>query len=270
MYKMPDQKPDISTYRGIDTSKAYEEWQKEQDELERTRKKQEPPKQEPRIIQAQTGINPEDYIFLEGKTGKHGYPDTLIKMKKSLFNRNWNEQHEQLSQNGMHMLTIRKFADFLTLLKTGKAYDGNGNRISQQKIDSILDEITALRNPWRAEFLDALFEEKNGVLHINYNHRIKNGKLQALNSEPLDCLMQDKTPGINLDSWLKTADKHGLPTTRTKNGDLRYWHPRANRAAGFVADSDWAILDCYRYPEDSDSSLGVRACVDAEDASHQG
>jgi len=262
---MPDQKQDISTYRGIDTSKAYEEWQKEQDELERTRKKQEPPKQEPRIIQVQTDINPEDYIFLEGKTGKCEYPDTLIKMKKGLFDMDWNEQHEQLSQNGMHMLTIRKFVDFLNLLKTGKAYDGNGNRISERELDSILDDIlTALRNPWRAEYLDAYFEEKNGVLHINYNHRIKNGKLIALNSEPLEeCLMRDKVPGINLDSWLKTADKHGLPTTRTKNGDLYYWHPRENRVAGFYADSNWAVLDCDWDPESSYPSIGVHACVDA-------
>ena len=251
-------------YRGIDTSQAYEEWKKEQDELERTRKKQEPPKQEPRIIQVQTDINPEDYIFLEGKTGKYGYPDTLVAMEKSLFDMDWNEQHEQLSQNGMHMLTIRKFADFLTLLKTGKAYDGKGNRISQQKIDSILDDITAVRDPWRGEYLDAYFEEKNGVLHINYNHRIQNGKLIALNSEPLEeCLMRDKVPGINLDSWLKTADKHGLPTTRTKNGDLWYWHPRKNRVAGFYVYSNWAVLNCYWDPWYSNSSHGVRACVDA-------
>jgi len=221
-----------------------------------------------KIILPATNIqNPEDYIILEGKTyDNYSYSDLLVAKQKTLFNKTQDECHKELNKQGNFMLAIRQFADFLTLLKSGKAFDGAGNKIDSKELEQILNEIVEVRSPWRAERLDADFKVYNGVLHINYEHRVNsNGKLKPNYSEKLeDCLMQDKTPGINFDDWLKNANKQGLPKSDVKKGKLYYWYPRDdnNSVAGFDADSDWAGLDCSGYPGDRDDSLGVRASVE--------
>ena len=78
-------------------------------------------------------------------------------------------------------------------------------------------------------------------------------------TEPLeDCLMRDKTPGIDLDYWLNNATSQGLPTQNIPDGDLWYWYPAIGTVAGFSVDSGGAVLYCVRFPQYSDSSLGVR------------
>ena len=197
-----------------------------------------------------------NYIILEGKSyGTYSYPDLLVSMEKTHFDNNWHQAHEELNKENEFMLTIRQYIDFINLLKSGNAFDGRGNKVHNNKLDSILDEILTVRDPWRAEHLDARFD----VNFINYNHRVINGKLEAQTSEPLeDCLMTDKTSGISLDYWLKSATKQGLPPVNTPDGDLWYWHPRNDTVAGFYAGSSRVYLFCNKNPLGSDASLGVR------------
>ncbi len=219
------------------------------------------------ILPASNIQNPEDYIILEGKTyDTYSYPDLLVAKQKTLFNKNQDESHKELNKQGNFMLTIRQFADFLTLLKSGKAFDGAGNKIDSKELEQILNDIVEIKSPWRAERLDADFKVYNGVLHINYEHRINsNGELKPNYSEKLeDCLMSDKTPGISFDDWLKNANRQGLPKPNVKTGKLYYWHPLNdnNSVAWFVAGSDWANLGCGRDPGDRFDSLGVRASAE--------
>ena len=149
---------------------------------------------------------------------------------------------------------------FLTnLLKSGRAFDGNGRTINNQTLTQILNEITEVRAPYRAEWNGVKFEMVNGVLHIEHNHRFVNGQLQSLNTEPLEqYLMQDKLPGISLDHWLSNANSQGLPVPNTNNGNLYYWCPRSERVARFRSSSDGAVLDCDGGPGGSNPALGVR------------
>jgi len=95
-----------------------------------------------------------------------------------------------------------------------------------KELRRIYNEIAEVRDPWRAEWLDADFKVINEILHINYNHRTVNAELKPQNSEPLEnCLMENKTPGIDLEAWLKNANRQGLPPTNIKKGSLYYWHP---------------------------------------------
>ena len=120
-------------------------------------------------------------------------------------------------------------------------------------------EIAEVRDPWRAEWLDADFKVINEILHINYNHRTVNAELKPQNSEPLEnCLMENKTPGIDLEAWLKNANRQGLPPTNIKKGSLYYWHPVNRRVAWFDASPARVGLCCVGYPWDSGSALGVR------------
>jgi hypothetical protein len=199
-------------------------------------------------------VGAEKYLILDGrKHGSYEYPDMLVSMDRYHLGKNWNDSHPLLAKDGNCMLTIRQFADFLNLLKSGNAYDGKGNKVGKTKLDEVLNDIVEVRNPWRAEWLDARFESGNIVYHV-----LKGNSVVEV-QEPLnDYLNNDKTPGISLDSWLKDANQHGLPKKSVKKGDLYYWSPVDGRVARFIAISDGAVLDCYGYPSGTSSSLGVR------------
>jgi len=195
----------------------------------------------PSIITSSSG----NYILLPGN------PDLLISKEKKHFSKNWHEAHEELAKEDSSMLTIRQFVDFLNLLKLGNVHDENKNKISYEQCNLILDDILTQREPYRTEWLDAKFS-------INTNSYFSklciNKKLERLET----CLMQDKTPGIDLDYWLANANSQGLPLTNNPDGKLHYWCPKEGCVARFGADSEWVDLDCYDNPMLSDPELGVR------------
>lgn len=147
------------------------------------------------------------------------------------------------------MLILPEFIEFL--------------KYTKENYKEIYNEITEVRNPWRAEWLDADFKVKGKDLYINYNHILdSNGNLIPKNSEILDknTLMKDK--GISLEDYLnKNQTSQGLPSKEVKSGDLYYWYPESdnNSVARFDADSDRADLYCGWDPSDGYSYLGVRA-----------
>ena len=85
------------------------------------------------------------------------------------------------------------------------------------------------------------------------------------NAEKLeDCLMQDKKPGIDLEFYLNSPTKQGLPKSETPEGEFYFWYPRDNRVARFDANSGFAGLGCYDGSHYCDVSLGVRAAKQLE------
>lgn len=241
--------------------------------------------------------NPQDYILLKGRThGRYSYPDLLVcKYKLGLSpkvetaaktlslsvqntaketngreyigNINWNQGLSLALTLGGQVLPLREFADFLLMLKSGKASNGKGESIKKQELENLLSEITQVREPWRAEWLDADFKyldkngnlvapDKKGNFHIFYNHELKNGILVPKYKEALEpCLM------TNCKIALASMNNRGMPTQ--EGNDFNYWAPLNdnNSVAGFGAGSDGADLYCHRYPLDSDSALGVRLVV---------
>jgi len=154
---------------------------------------------------------------------------------------NWNESHEALSQEGARMITIPEFAEFLKYLK--------GNPSAENT--ETYNDVTQVRSPWRAEWLDACFEKRGRQWNISTGNRSKTEKLEG-------ALMKDRTPGISIDSWLENPDSSGLPRQDIDKGDLYYWSPRDGAVARFDADSDGTGLGCDWYPSYGYSVLGVR------------
>lgn len=157
-----------------------------------------------------------------------------VAKEKKFYGDNWFDSHKQLQENGERMLTLPEFREFLNYARTN--------------LPETYRDITEVRNPWRAEWIDADFKLKNNKLFIN--------------SEPLDkdTLMEDKL--ISLDDYLNNNHtSKGLPTNKVKSGNLYYWPPRSNNnsVARFGADSDLADLVCDGNPSRGDSGLGVRA-----------
>ncbi len=168
-----------------------------------------------------------------------------IAKQRTLQGLTWSDAHKELQAQGARMPTIPEFIAFVKYLK----HDYQ----NRAEAESILDDILAVRSPYRAEWLDADFKVVNKSLRINYNHKIVNGLLQPQNSEPLEsCLMK------NCKVDLASFNKQGLPTK--EGNDLSYWFPWSdnNSVAWFDAGSDRAGLVCFGSPRGSYSGLGVR------------
>lgn len=195
-------------------------------------------------------------IFLEAKQYRgYAYPDLLVDIRKSHLGNNYEECKEAVRKEGGYRLTPRQFVDFLKLLKSGKAFDERGKKIDSTLLQNVYGEIVEVKSPWRAEWLDAKFGDDT----ITYTLIDKDGTATEVTKPLEDCLMQDRLPGISLDSWLKTANRQGLPRKGTKVGNLYYWYPRQDSVAGFDAYSGGAGFGCGGGdPAVRNDSLGVR------------
>ena len=179
------------------------------------------------------------------------YPELLVSKEIKYLGKNWYEAHEELKKEDSLMLPIRQFIDFLNLLKSGNVHDENGNDIKDQESKFILEDILNERNIFRAEWLNAMFKQRKKMLEI-----VKQGEASTHFKDPY--LIQNKTPGINLDYWLANATPHGLPPKYIPDGNLFYRHPLKNSVAEFGTISGAVFLDCGVKPQFSISKLGVR------------
>jgi len=175
-----------------------------------------------------------------------------VAKQKTLLGKNWNDTTEEIHSKNQKMLTIPEFWEFLKYSKTN--------------FPEIYKEIIEVKDPWRAEWLDANFKVENNKLFVYYftfeNNKIVSKK-QQLDS---DTLMSDKTPGIDLEKLLIESTAQGLPKKNIISGSLYYWYPRSdnNSVAYFVASSSRACLGCNWSPSGRDSSLGVRVAQQLE------
>jgi len=157
-----------------------------------------------------------------------------VAKKRTHFNKTWKYCWTKLQKENYKMLKINEFREFLKYLISAP---------NNQEYKNIFNEITEVRTPWRAEWLDANFKVKNkgllkkDELYILTENKSKEEKLE-------DCLMEDKTPGINLEDWIngKNITSQGLPNKNIQSGNLYYWKPGSdnNPVARFSAGVDGA------------------------------
>jgi len=166
---------------------------------------------------------------------------------RTYLDKNWKDTHKLLAQEKLRMPTIEEFRKTLNYLKNSQ----------EQEYQELYNEITEVRGPWRAGWLDAYFEKRKDGLYLLTGNKTKAEKLE-------NCLMEDKIPGISLENWLegKNITSQGLPSSNIDDGKLYYWCPVNNEVARFATVSDWAALDCYGYPSGRSSYLGVFAVAD--------
>jgi len=137
-----------------------------------------------------------DYIWVPSA-------EIYVAKQRTHLNLNWNQTHEQLNQEGLFMPTIPQFIEFIKYLKS---------QPNNQKYQQILDDILTIREPWRANWLDAYFEQRNDGMYV-----LTKNKTYAEKLEP--CLTEDKTPGISLEHWLNNSTKQGLPKPKCEKGE---------------------------------------------------
>ncbi len=167
---------------------------------------------------------------------------SYVAKEKTLHDLTWNQAHEELKKKGSRMPTIPEFIGFVNHLKQKPTPEYN----------KILDEILTVGNSWRAEYLDARFEEIKGEMHVHYA-----GKTEKL--DPSTLIMKNRyTSEIDIDYWLKNSTNQGLPPTNTPTGGFHYQYPKNEKVAGFGADSDRIYFCCDWELNGFDSRLGVR------------
>jgi len=252
-----------------------------------------------------TGIQkPANYIYLPGKTHEdYSYPDLLVSMNrlgledkrvkdtaqslgiefKASVKENTGKEYatmnfsDALSLNlglGGFSINLRQLVDLLSLLRSGEALDGNGERIRETRCISIYEEIVGERPPWRSEWTDTSFrlvEDEQGIEYtdhkkylpfILYDHRLEDGELRPLRSELLK--MDHKLgiafiPGINFDYWLRDASKFGLPSLHERGFEVTKEKPPYFQRSSFEKppSSEWndGLSGCLTYdsPYPSDS-----------------
>ena len=167
--------------------------------------------------------------------------------QRTHLNLNWDQTHETLAQEKLRMPTIEEFRKTLNYLKNSQ----------EQEYQELYNEITEVRSPWRANWLDAYFEKRKDGFYILTANKKKAEKLE-------NCLMKNKTPGISLEQWISSTNitSQGLPSPNIDDGDLYYWCPENGKVARFFADSGRAGLNCFRDPDYRDSNLGVFGVAD--------
>lgn len=160
--------------------------------------------------------------------------------RKTLQEKNWFEVHETLSQEKLGMSPT-----LLELAQTLKYLRENPNTENTE----LYNEITQVRSPWRATWIDAYFEKRKDGLYILTGNRTEVEKLDK------DTLIKDKR--ISLDSWIENPTSQGLPRKNVKSGDLYFRHPKDKSVAGFVVSRSDGGLDCGSDPAGRSPSIRV-------------
>ncbi len=235
--------------------------------------------------------NPEEYIVLPRKShGSQSYSDLWVAMHRlsyddpqvkdaaqrlslKLLNTaqeqngrpyigriDWKEALRINLTMGNSTLRPREGIDFLLLLKDGieeriTVYNGARQPVPKEKLNEIYDEIVGVRNPYRAEWLDADYKTISGELWIYSSHVLQGTTLEPRIKEKLLPHLTGKAVKVNLLKF----NEQGMPTE--SGSDIHYWMPDKdnNSVAWFRADSGRADLSCGRVPSGSHESLGVRA-----------
>jgi len=171
--------------------------------------------------------------------------DFEVSRKRLLCGKDFYETDKILHAENQKKLTMPEFGKYL--------------QFTREDEPEVFEEITAVRSPWRATWLDADFKVE-GREFVVYYYIFEEGKVVKKRKKlARNTLEENRTPGISLENWIKNPTKQGLPKNSIESGNLYYWSPGKdnNSVARFNAGSGRAYLGCNGDPQGSDADLGV-------------
>lgn len=174
-------------------------------------------------------------------------------------NVNWSQALSLNDAVGNQTLTPRQGIDLMLDLREaldGKKVilNGRGNSIDKDRLRTMYNEIWEVRDPWRAEHLDARFSNTGGAMRMAYGHQLQGTNLVARANDVLLPYLTEN--GAKAD--LATFNPQGLATKKSRSATLHFWQPSDGSVARFGAGSSGAVLFCVGDPQDSGANLGVR------------
>jgi hypothetical protein len=180
-----------------------------------------------------------EFILLdrEHQYGNYSEVDLLVPFEKTpIGGMKWLEPDRVLTEYfdyGWIMPSLRQHADFLKLIRSGKAFNQKGERINPEKLDLFFDELTNVKNPnFSTEWLYTKFTNEEVIFPFIGIDDIRRHR-QSYGLKKNNYMIR------NLPSWLNTADEVGLPQNDAPQGN-----------SGVVLDSRFFIayrgssLDC--------------------------
>ncbi len=217
---------------------------------------------------------PQDYILV-GSNAPNTLP-TYIAKEITLKRKNWSDTHYALADNGLFMPTPKIMIDHFMNVKraaegTGALCDGSGTPLSPQETSDLWDYLSLADSTYRNSkgvcwtWLDAKFNDENGVWYMETNHRVvvagnqKELRGQKVHLQPYYQQTGFVTLNFSADGFATEASPH---TQYQRGENIYHWRPENDKVAGFVADSGWAYLGCVRNPAVVIDSLGVFACAE--------
>ena len=172
-----------------------------------------------------------------------------VSRKKFLHGKNWQECQEESHRQGLRIPTLPEFWAFIN------------HHLSQNTLESkaITDEVLKIGN-WRAEHLDARFEQKADGMYMHYFIFNQSGSVEETNIKLDSHLRENKLfdfTSINAQG-LPSANSASVVQTYKQGKNTNFYPPINEKVAGFNVVSGRAYLYCVRVPSFSLSSLGVR------------
>lgn len=198
-----------------------------------------------------------NYIILEGRvhqgnriTEKQSYNDMLVSIYPYRRNYTYPESVNVLEKEQAYGLRLRQFVDFLKLLRTGKAYNGEGKIIPEYRINKIYSKITNGKKR-HTEWIIGNFENKksNGerddssTLSLISKDYVRNEHIEIPNQIGFYVGMNTdieifKGKFIDMDDWINRADWLGFPPRDVKEGLTAYLPPTSEQQYRFCLTAD--------------------------------
>ncbi|MBS3092513.1 hypothetical protein J4466_03785 [Candidatus Pacearchaeota archaeon] len=222
-------------------------------------------------FETNTRINPSRYafVFSGGLSFGHSHVsakcDLAISMQQHFNRSDFNQANVKALKQGLVVsIPLEFMANYINVNEAlqGRSvvYDASGNLVAGRKLEGYADKLN--HDSW--VYLNAQFpkeQEKDagflGLDLVAITGLDKEGKL-VIKRIPLETCLEE-------DCWadLESLNSQGFPTKKSPikiyepGKSIYFLYPRENFVAGFNAGSDGAGLNCGRYPQYSNSTLGV-------------
>jgi len=195
------------------------------------------------------GIELNLYDVLTKRAENYGARTQDIDLNGYLGYLTWMESHKVLQNLSTRhiMLNPRRFVDFLDLLVSGEVYDGNGDKIPEEGISAILEQIIGETDCPKSEYLDMYFVNQMGYMVANYNHVVLENGLIPGKAELLKNCSIISSVSRDLYHLINNSNEQGLPNKEFAGKpriNLYYNPPKNNHVAAFRSVSFTTILDC--------------------------
>ena len=194
----------------------------------------------------------EKQVFETSQFGEFDYIPAIglyVSRNKFLHGKIWQECQEESHRQGLRIPTLPEFWAFIN------------HHLSQNTLESkaITDEVLKIGN-WRAEHLDARFEQKADGMYMHYHVFNARGTIEETNIKLAPHLRESKffdIASVNAQG-LPSANSASAVRTYKQGKNANFYPPINEKVAGFNVVSVWANLSCCRESSGSYSSLGVR------------
>ena len=210
-----------------------------------------------------------------GINGLYGKPVAISRFELPGYNNTkWEKEHFKLHENGLYMPTpsifMKHFKNVVDAFNNNKTlYYANNSPVSKDDIKDIYLHLTKDHiaiygsNPGAWTWLNARFVKGSGFNNLDLETVIGANKNTLIRrEEPLEqCLFEDSYAEIEFNSQGLAVKKYKDDSYK-QGKNIKFWYPRKDAVARFLADSDGADLNCLRDPDYSYSGLGVFGCAE--------